>query len=67
MNGDIQAEILKQSQDMGWGNFKCSGCKNYGGGCICNKGIFVAFEGANTSTCVYFDEGQACPHCGRYI
>ena len=64
---DIRSEIAKQSVDMGWDNFPCSSCKNYMGGCGCEKGVFIAFEGANLSGCIYQDKGKACPHCGRYI
>lgn len=64
---DIGNEIVRQSQDMRWDNFPCSSCKNYGGGCVCEKGVFIAFEGANLSNCMYQDKGKACPHCGRYV
>jgi len=67
MSHGIAEEIVKQSQGAGWENFVCSVCKNYAGGCVCERGVFIAFEGADVSGCIYQEKGRACPHCGRYI
>lgn len=63
----ISEEIVKQSENMGWENFLCSSCRNYKGGCACEKGVFIAFTGANLSTCIYYIQGKKCPHCGRIV
>jgi len=64
-SNSIEDVIQRQSQNMSWCNFICSECGNYGGGCICNKGVFIAFTGANMSGCLYFRKGNICPHCGK--
>ncbi len=63
----IADEIYKQSQGMDMGTFKCATCKNYKGGCCCEKWMFIAFEGANLSGCQFYEMGRKCPHCGRIV
>ena len=63
----IGEEIVRQSVDMGWDNFLCATCKNHSGGCKCDAGIFIAFEGANLSNCSYYQKGLKCPHCGKKV
>lgn len=63
----IQTEMARQSQDMGGLNFICSDCRNYEGGCKCNLGVFIAFTGANMSTCRFYQNGSKCPHCGKNV
>lgn len=61
----IIEEINRQSQDLSPENFRCDKCKNYEGKLVCLKGVFIAFEGANLSVCMFFRPGQKCPHCGE--
>ena len=65
--GTIGDEIMRQSQDMGWENFICESCKHYKGGCICGKGVFIAFVGANMKSCIYAEQSIKCPHCGGNV
>jgi len=69
MSNSIGQEIEKQSQPTFNGTylFICSDCKHYEGGCKCEKGVFIAFEGANISSCVYYETGIKCPHCRRNV
>ena len=65
---DIRNEIERQSQNMGDdGCFICEDCTNYAGGRSCEKNVFIAFQGANMSNCIYRSTGKPCPHCGRYV
>lgn len=61
----VADEIVRQSLQMESYNFLCKDCVNHLGGCGCAKGVFVAFEGANLSNCVFYKHGRICPHCGR--
>ena len=67
MSNNILAEIVTQSNPdfNGTYSFPCADCVNHTGGCQCNKGIFIAFEGANLSNCIYYERGRKCYHCGR--
>ena len=65
ISNDLTGVIVRQSQNMGGENFICQNCKNYKGGCVCTMGVFIAFERANLSGCVYHQSGRKCPHCGR--
>ena len=65
MTNSIQEEIARQSQDMGGSSFKCQTCKSHFDHYGCEKGVFVALEGANMSGCIYYERGRECPHCGR--
>ena len=65
MSNSITAEIMKQSQDAFGDNFICKTCQNYKSGCGCGKNIFIAFVGANMSSCIYYLRGKEYPHCGR--
>ena len=67
ITNDIRGEIEKQSVFASGESFICKGCANYKGGCGCEKDIFIAFAGGNTSSCVYFVTGKECPHCGRKV
>ena len=67
MSKNILKEIEKQSQDVKPENFLCFTCKNYKGGCRCEANVFIAFEGANLSSCFAYRQGRKCPHCGRII
>ena len=67
MSNNVRAEIEKQSQNISPSNFICSGCKSYKGSCACEMNVFIAFEGANLSTCYFYQRGRKCPHCGRII
>jgi len=69
MSNSIGQEIEKQSQLISNGtyNFICKDCKNYMGSCVCLKGVFIAFEGANIPLCYFYKQGIKCPHCGRNI
>ncbi len=58
----IQEEILKQSRP---GNFSCKTCIFYKGSCICEKGVFIAFEGATIEYCSFYIAGRKCRHCGQ--
>jgi len=59
----IKEAMIRQSQDMGSGNFICTNCVKYGGNLICHAGVFIAFSLANMSNCIYYERGQVCPHC----
>ena len=63
----IDEEILRQSTGSGCDNFVCLKCVNYKGGLVCLRGIFIAFEGANTANCQCFKQGKKCPHCGLMV
>ncbi len=69
MNNTIIEELTHQSTPSlnGTCNFICSECKNYKGSCICEKGVFIAFVGANIPLCSFYEWGKHCPHCGRNI
>lgn len=60
-------EMCKQGQDIAPENFLCASCKNYKGALSCEKGLFIAFEGANLSHCSYFVRGRRCSHCGKPV
>lgn len=62
---NITDEILRQSQNVKPGVFSCSSCLHYKGALVCEKGIFIAFEGANLLHCPQFDGGKKCRHCGK--
>lgn len=66
-DNSIQTEVARQSQGMGYHNFICALCVNYEGGYSCKQRIFIAFTGANTSNCRFYQKGTKCPHCGKYI
>lgn len=65
MGNSLGKEIVRQSQDIQPDNFICNECKNYHGALSCEKGIFIAFEGANLSGCPYFSPGRKCRYCGK--
>lgn len=67
MQNDIEVAMINQSQNMRPENFICASCKNYKGGCGCEKYVFIAFEGANMASCSFYQRGIKCPHCGRII
>ncbi len=48
----LQDEIWRQSAGIEPYNFICRSCVNHKGGCGCEKGVFIAFEGANTTGCI---------------
>ena len=64
---NILDELAKQSQNVTPQNFICQNCKNHKGGCGCEQNMFIAFNGANTSVCQYYETGRKCPHCGRIV
>lgn len=66
-SGTLIEEMVKQSQNIEPGVFLCEQCTNYKGALVCQKGVFIAFEGANLSHCSFFWRGRKCPHCGRVI
>jgi len=61
----IEEEIWKQSYDVGVETFICKTCTHYLKGCRCEKGIFIAFEGANLYGCRCWEPGDRCRHCGK--
>jgi hypothetical protein len=65
MFSGLEKEMVKQSQNWEQGVFRCASCLNYKGACTCEKGIFIAFEGANLTHCSYYQQGKKCRHCGR--
>ena len=67
MVNSIEQEVVRQSQNIQVGSFRCVLCKNYLGTYGCKKGVFIAFVGGNLSACCYFELGRKCPHCGRII
>ena len=69
MSSSIRDEIEKQSTTTfdGKVTFLCETCKNYKGSCICEKGVFIAFVGANIPLCHFYEQGKKCPYCGRNI
>jgi len=44
-------------------NFICASCTHHIGGCRCDAGVFIAFEGGNLSACVFYD--RECRHCHK--
>lgn len=65
MSTSIEEEIWRQSQNMGQQTFICATCRNYLGGCVCEKGIFIAFEGGNLYNCRLWEPSKRCRHCGE--
>jgi len=65
MSSSIQQEMERQSIGMGQDSFICEGCKFYRGACGCDKGVFIAFVGANMKECTSYRKGMKCPHCGQ--
>ena len=63
----IMEEITRQSQNVRPENFICATCKYHTDGYGCQKGVFVAFQGANMSGCGWYELGKPCPHCGRMV
>lgn len=61
MNG-IKEEMIRQHPIPG--GWVCPQCIHYKGKLICEKGIFIAFSGANMSGCCYYNSGKKCHHCG---
>lgn len=63
--GALIDEILRQSQCWERGVFRCDTCRNYKGALACEKGLFIAFEGANLNHCGFYVPGKKCRHCGK--
>ena len=61
----MRDEMVKQSQNIEPSAFLCDYCKSYKGKLSCEKGIFIAFAGANLSHCSFFERGRSCKYCGR--
>ncbi len=64
-NPSIEDILISQSQGMDIANFRCDTCINYEGDLKCDKGVFIAFTGANLNNCHAYKLGKKCPHCGR--
>ena len=47
------------------GDFKCARCRNYKGGCGCEKGVLILVVGQDMSMCQYYDQGIQCRYCGK--
>lgn len=64
-NDSYSIEILMKQQAPVPGGWVCPTCINYKGKIICNQGVMICFEGANTRGCFYFQKGKICIHCGK--
>lgn len=47
------------------GDFKCARCRNYRGGCGCEKGVLILVVGEDMSMCQQYSTGIKCRHCGE--
>ncbi len=63
----LDSELVRQTIGMGIENFVCDHCQNYKGSLSCKFGIFIAFKGANMSSCQHYMQGKECPYCGRIV
>lgn len=43
----------------------CPECKFWKGNYSCAKNVYIPVVGCDTSSCIYFEIGQECPHCGK--
>ena len=57
-------DTTKQSKET-YGFFKCMSCIYYLGGVKCEKNVFIAYSGCDTSQCGKYKQGKICRHCGR--
>jgi hypothetical protein len=64
MSQTILEEMQKQAQGMCPEKFVCKDCINYKGNLACDKNVFIAFVGANMSSCSFYQWGITCAHCG---
>jgi len=60
---NLETALVKQTPTIG--GWVCSTCVNYNGNLSCKKNMFIAFVGANTKDCLYYESGTICRHCGK--
>jgi len=56
MVNTIRDAIKKQNHDSFKSEYICSKCKFHRGNLKCNQNVFIAFVGADTHDCIYFEE-----------
>ncbi len=62
---NLKDEAERQSVNASPDNFICQRCGRYKGKGACAMNVFIAFVGANTSGCCWYEKGKECRHCGR--
>ena len=61
--GPTIADLIAWQSRSG-GCFACRDCRHYAGRLICERGVFIAFEGANMSDCSAYETERRRPQGG---